>query len=34
MRAVVFEWVGWRSRFPDDPEGNTVEVSRDPDLVP
>jgi catechol-2,3-dioxygenase len=35
VRTVVFEWVGWRSLFFDDPEGNTVEfVCRDPELTP
>jgi catechol-2,3-dioxygenase len=35
VRTVVFDWVGWRSLFFDDPEGNTVElVCRDPELIP
>ncbi len=35
VRVVVFEWVGWRSLFFRDPEGNHVEfVCRDPKLVP
>jgi len=35
VRPIVFEWVGWRSLFFADPEGNTVEfVCRDPALTP
>jgi catechol 2,3-dioxygenase-like lactoylglutathione lyase family enzyme len=35
VRPVVFEWVGWRSLFFRDPEGNRVEfVCRDPGLIP
>jgi catechol 2,3-dioxygenase-like lactoylglutathione lyase family enzyme len=35
VRRVVFDWVGWRSLFFRDPEGNLVEfVCRDPDLIP
>jgi catechol-2,3-dioxygenase len=35
VRTVVFDWVGWRSLFFQDPEGNTVEfVCRDPALMP
>jgi catechol-2,3-dioxygenase len=35
VRPEVFEWVGWRSLFIRDPEGNTVEfVCRDPELIP
>jgi catechol-2,3-dioxygenase len=35
VRPVVFEWVGWRSLFFQDPEGNLVEfVCRDPELIP
>ena len=35
VRRVVFEWVGWRSLFFSDPEGNHVEfVCRDPELTP
>ena len=35
VRSVVFEWVGWRSLFFRDPEGNQVEfVCRDPKLIP
>jgi catechol-2,3-dioxygenase len=35
VRPEVFEWVGWRSLFIRDPEGNTVEfVCRDPALTP
>ncbi len=35
VRTVVFNWVGWRSLFFQDPEGNAVElVCRDPDLIP
>ena len=35
VRPEVFGWVGWRSLFIHDPEGNTVEfVCRDPDLIP
>lgn len=35
VRPEVFEWVGWRSLFIRDPEGNTVEfVCRDPELNP
>jgi catechol-2,3-dioxygenase len=35
VRPVVFEWVGWRSLFFADPEGNQVEfVCRDPRLIP
>jgi catechol-2,3-dioxygenase len=35
VRPAVFDWVGWRSLFFRDPEGNTVEfVCRDPDLTP
>jgi catechol-2,3-dioxygenase len=35
VRPEIFEWVGWRSLFIRDPEGNTVEfVCRDPDLIP
>ena len=34
VRPEVFEWVGWRSLFIRDPEGNTVEfVCRDPELI-
>jgi catechol 2,3-dioxygenase len=35
VRRELFEWVGWRSLFIRDPEGNTVEfVCRDPELIP
>jgi hypothetical protein len=35
VRTVVFAWVGWRSLFIHDPEGDTVEfVCRDPELIP
>ncbi len=35
VRPEVFDWVGWRSLFIHDPEGNTVEfVCPDPDLIP
>jgi catechol-2,3-dioxygenase len=35
VETQVFEWVGWRSLFIRDPEGNHVEfVCRDPTLVP
>ena len=35
VRPVVFGWVGWRSLFFEDPEGNHVEfVCRDPELTP
>jgi catechol-2,3-dioxygenase len=35
VRTVVFDWVGWRSLFFPDPEGNTVEfVCRDSNLTP
>jgi AcrR family transcriptional regulator len=35
VRRVVFDWVGWRSLFIEDPEGNHVEfVCRDPALTP
>jgi catechol-2,3-dioxygenase len=35
VQTTVFDWVGWRSLFFRDPEGNTVEfVCRDPALVP
>jgi catechol-2,3-dioxygenase len=35
VRPVVFDWVGWRSLFFRDPEGNLVEfVCRDPELIP
>jgi catechol-2,3-dioxygenase len=35
VRSVVFDWVGWRSLFFRDPEGNHVEfVCRDPELIP
>jgi catechol-2,3-dioxygenase len=35
VRRVVFDWVGWRSLFSRDPEGNSVElVCRDPELTP
>jgi catechol-2,3-dioxygenase len=35
VRVVVFDWVGWRSLFFRDPEGNQVEfVCRDPELIP
>lgn len=35
VRTQVFDWVGWRSLFIRDPEGNLVEfVCRDPALVP
>ncbi len=35
VRPVVFDWVGWRSLFLQDPEGNLVEfVCRDPELTP
>lgn len=35
VRPAVFDWVGWRSLFFNDPEGNVVEfVCRDPALVP
>ena len=35
VRPVVFDWVGWRSLFFYDPEGNHLEfVCRDPELIP
>ena len=35
VRPMVFDWVGWRSLFVRDPEGNSVEfVCRDPELTP
>ncbi len=35
VRTRVFDWVGWRSLFIRDPEGNVVEfVCRDPALAP
>jgi catechol 2,3-dioxygenase-like lactoylglutathione lyase family enzyme len=35
VRPVLFDWVGWRSLFFRDPEGNLVEfVCRDPELIP
>lgn len=31
-RVEIFEWIGWRGVFTEDPDGNTVElVARDPD---
>jgi catechol-2,3-dioxygenase len=35
VQPEVFDWVGWRSLFFRDPEGNEVEfVCRDPQLIP
>ena len=35
VRRIVFDWVGWRSLFFRDPEGNRIElVCRDLELIP